>query len=140
MQKRNKKGEYRPKRKWKLKLLTVVAIGVGGYILVDMPNTSTIEFPLVEKVATDDLGDKLSDTRKMVEAGIKAKEQVNADNLLVERAEQAYKDAVAIHNASVAEYNLTLEAMELYGGGALPIFFEIATERNLLDDRLAVIE
>lgn len=47
MQKRNKKGEYRPKRKWKLKLSALVVIGVVGYVLIDTPSTITYELPLI---------------------------------------------------------------------------------------------
>ena len=133
-QKRNNKGQYRKSHLGKLLILLVLSVGVYGACTGNITATTTYVAEVAKLVdPVDDIGDMLSDTRKMVEAGLKAKEQVNEDSLLVDRAEQAYKDAVALHNASVQEYNLVLDAMELYGGGAINIFFEIAQSRNLLD-------
>ena len=134
-QKRNKQGKYRKSYLGKLLILLVLSVGVYGVTTENITATTTYvaEAPqAIKAIVTDDLSDALSDTRKMVEAGIEAKEQVNKDDLLVQRAEQAYKDAVDIQNASVQEYNLTLDAMDNFGGGALEIFFEIAQNRNLL--------
>ena len=135
-QKRNKQGKYRKSHLGKLLILLVLSVGVYGAYTGNITATTTYVAEVAKLVdPVDDIGDKFKDTRKMVEAGLKAKEQVNKDSLLVARAEQAYKDAVDIHNASVQEYNLVLDAMELYGGGAINIFFEIAQSRNLLDNK-----
>ena len=134
MTKRNKQGQYRKNYLPKLLLLLIIVIAGTGVYGIDKSKTIIVNqtATVVKAVAKDDIATKLEDTRKMVEAGIAAKKQVNADTLLVERAEQAYKDAVAIQNASIAEYNLTLDAMDLYGGGSLEIFLEVAKERKLI--------
>ena len=134
---RNKPSEYHKSHIGELLiLLFFVIIGAGLYtneILFATNDVWIAPIEAIKEITTDDIGDKLDDTRLYVEQAIKEREQLNADNLLVERANQAYKDAVAIQNASVREYNLTLEAMEMNNYGALEIFYEVAGERGLLE-------
>ena len=132
---RNKQGEYRKSYLGKLLVLLVLTMMITGiYTGVLTPkSTETWIMAPIQEITTDDIGDKLDDTRLYVEQAIKEREQLNADNLLVERANQADKDAVAIQNASVREYKLTLEAMEMNNYGALEIFYEVAGERGLLE-------
>jgi hypothetical protein len=135
-QPRNSKGQY--KRKYRLIwLIIALVLAVGLYMSTS--TTTTIELSPASilpqsEPKCDDICTKQKTQRKFVEEAIKNKEQIDINSALLDRAEQAYQSALELYNDSVDEYNLTLEAMQIYGNGTLETFQAVAVERGLLSN------
>jgi hypothetical protein len=128
------------KSKSKITVFSVILVLGGIFIAITLliPNQTIITQPasILPQIEAkcDDICTKQKTQRKYVEEGIKRKEQIDINSALLDRAEQAYQSALELYNDSVDEYNLTLEAMQIYGNGTLETFQAVAVERGLLSN------
>lgn len=132
MKKKTHKSKY---------IIALAVLLIAGYTYVETKsNTITAVFdntatttPKVEKISTFDDGVEqyVENSLKMVKALKEAKDITDKQAEVLERAEQAYKQATDNYNESVRNYNALLDSTKLTHPAALDIFYTVGNDRGL---------
>jgi hypothetical protein len=113
-------------------ILTVVGAGIYYGHTSIMQWLDELDTPTVVMQQTpDDIQIQLDQVRDLVEKTIRAKEQVNKNRALMERAQNTMIDATDLYNESVRNLNTHIDTLELFGGGALEIYYTTSQARGL---------